>query len=172
MFTLGSSFCLRRKLTNTKLRTACNYLGLNDTGSLSNSDLKSLLLRHFDTGIVLETTDTSSIIEMRKLFPSFHHTNGGFLFGLCKHGIVYFCKFLIRSEGSRDVLDAILSFKHPPKYIIYDDAGHLVEHARKRLDPEYFSRLIGDIDGRILEYTESNVKLASELLKDKRNYAI
>lgn len=81
------------------------------------------------------------IAEMNKMFPNYNHSNGGMLFGLCRHSVVYYAKFLVRGEGSRDILDALLSFKHPPKCAIYDDAGRLVEHAYKRLDPEFHAEL-------------------------------
>ena len=155
--------CLK-KLTNLELKSACNILNINTPNGLSIEDLRSLLINHFEAGLLSQNRESSSI-EMNKLFPSYNHSNGGFLFGLCEHGIIYYCKFLVRGEGSRDVLDAILSFKNAPKYVIYDDAGRLAEHAFKRLPPEKYDTLIGANKGRILPESEANVNRAKEALK-------
>lgn len=113
-------------------------------------------------------SEQRELIEMNKLFPSFSYTNGGYLFGFCEHGIVYYAKFLVRGEGSRDVLDALLSFKKLPRYVIYDDAGRLAEHAKKRLSPERYLELFGAHDGRVLSAQPDSLAIANEVLADAR----
>ena len=136
-----------KRITNVELKKICIRYGVDVQGQLSNEDIRRKLMRALESGD--DTVDLSS--EMNKLFPSFNHTNGGFLFGLCEHGIIYYTKFLTRGEGSRDIFDAVLSFRNQPKYVIYDDAGRLAEHAWKRLGPERCSSLIGLELGRVLE---------------------
>ena len=157
-----------KRITNAELKRFCQLSGIEVQGQQSNEDLRRKLIQSMETG---EGSDDLAS-EMNKLFPSFNHTNGGFLFGLCEHGIVYYAKFLIRGEGSRDILDAILSFKNPPKYIVYDDAGRLAEHALKRLGNEHFLELIGPERGRVLEPTTENISRARDCLKDKRCFLL
>ena len=159
-----------KRVTNNDLKRYCVENGIEIRGQPSNEDMRRLLMKSLETG--QGTVGSNLMAEMNKLFPSFSHTNGGFLFGLCEHGIVYYVKFLIRGEGSRDILDAVLSFKHPPKYVIYDDAGRLAEHAKKRLGIDLFTSLIGPDDGRVLAATPENISRAKETLKDKRSYII
>ena len=59
-------------------------------------------------------------------------------------------------------MDAILSFKNAPKYVIYDDAGRLAEHAFKRLDPEKYCTLIGANKGE--DFVLHNFNLINEYL--------
>ena len=68
---------------------------------------------------------------MNKLFPSFTYTNGGYLLGFCEAWNCLLRKISRPGEGSRDVLDALLSFKKLPRFVIYDDAGRLAEHAKR-----------------------------------------
>lgn len=157
-----------KRITNAELKTICIHYGIDVQGRPSNEDMRRRLMCALEFGD--GTANLSS--EMNKLFPSFNHTNGGFLFGLCEHGVVYYTKFLIRGEGSRDVLDAILSFRNPPKYVIYDDAGCLADHAWKRLGAERCLQLIGKDRGRVLEATEINVERAKECSKDKRRFLV
>ena len=152
-------------MTHTELKGKCLELGIAVQNGQSIEDLRSKLINYFENQAVPSSQNTSSLIEMNKLFPSYSHSNGGFLFGLCEHGIVYYCKFLVRGEGSRDVLDAVLSFKHRPKFVIYDDAGRLAEHSQKRLGQEEFRRLFGDIQGRILSDIPENIERAKEALR-------
>lgn len=153
---------------NLELRQACDSFGIRVQPGLSNEDLRSMLLSHFENSAPSQTFS----FEMKKLFPSFSYTNGGFLFGLCEHGIVYYCKFLVRGEGSRDVLDAILSFKNRPKYVIYDDAGRLSEHANKRLGIEESQRIFGPNGGRVAANLEANIAEAKQLLDHSLKYLI
>ena len=157
-----------KRITNVELKKICIRYGVDVQGQLSNEDIRRKLMRALESGD--DTVDLSS--EMNKLFPSFNHTNGGFIFGHCEHGIVYYTKFLTRGEGSRDILDAVLSFRNQPKYVIYDDAGRLAEHAWKRLGPERCSTLIGLERGRVLEATQANVEMARECLRDRRQFLI
>lgn len=159
-------------VTNSQLRSACREYGINVSGPLSNEDLRSLLLEHLEASQIASLPLNSSLPDMIKLFPSYTHTNGGLLTGSCKHGIVYYCKFLIRGEGARDVLDAVLSFKKVPKCIVYDDAARLADHARKRLSPEMYSELLGSLHGRVLADNEANISMAKQCLKDKRDYVL
>jgi hypothetical protein len=88
-----------KRITNVELNRICLSYGVKVKGQLSNEDLKFKPLRALDSGI--DTVYSSN--EMNKLFPSFNHINGGFIFGICEHGIIYYSKFLIRGEGSRDI---------------------------------------------------------------------
>ena len=153
-----------KKLSHAELKLKCVELNLQVLNGQSIEDMRSKLVNYFENQTSQASTP-NSLIEMNKLFPSYNHSNGGFLFGLCEHGIVYYCKFLVRGEGSRDVLDAVLSFKNRPKFVIYDDAGRLAEHAQKRLGLEEFRRLVGDIQGRILPDNPENIARAKEALR-------
>ena len=157
-------FCIS-KMRNSELRAACEGYGMKPLPRESNEDLRSRILDYFETNASIEQRE---LIEMNKLFPSFTYTNGGYLLGFCEHGIVYYAKFLVRGEGSRDVLDALLSFKKLPRFVIYDDAGRLAEHAKKRLSPERFLELFGEHGGRVLSAQPESLAIADEVLADAR----
>ena len=72
--------------------------------------------------------------------------------------------------GSRDILDLLRSFKVRPTVVIYDNAGHLVQHA-ERTHKE--TKLFGENGGMILPDTRENIEFARQclakgkLLRDK-----
>ena len=47
----------------------------------------------------------------------------------CPHGVVYYLKFLLRSESSRDYIDGLLSMKHIPNVVVIDMAYINPNHA-------------------------------------------
>ena len=99
-----------KNLKKSDLQQACQIYSIPFLDSSSVSDLRDALIHHFENNVIegLETSESEQ--EMMKLFPSYRGTNSGVLFGMCEHGIVYYCKYLVRGEGSRDILDAIEIF--------------------------------------------------------------
>ena len=47
----------------------------------------------------------------------------------CPHGVVYYLKFLLRSESSRDDIDGLLSLKYIPNVVLIDMAHIIAKHA-------------------------------------------
>lgn len=129
---------------------------------------RDALIQHFENNIIEGTEASTLEQEMRKLFPSYRGTNGGVLFGLCEHGIVYYCKYLVRGEGARDILDAILSFKFKPKYLIYDDAGTLAVHITKRFGQDAAKGMIGSYGGRVIPVTDQSFEIAKNYLNESK----
>ena len=54
---------------------------------------------------------------------------GGWLSFSCLHGVVYYLKFLLRSESSRDYVDGLLSMEHLPNITVIDMAHIVANHA-------------------------------------------
>jgi hypothetical protein len=92
---------------------------------------------------------------MLKLFPKHYATNNGIMIACCPHEVVYGFKFLTRSEGSRDVLDLLRSFRVMPRVVIYDNAENLAAHIRKTLGDDF----LGPLNGRICAPTAENVAM-------------
>ena len=102
---------------------------------------------------ILENAVARSDLSIKKYFQSYYAASGGQILAFCAHGIIYGAKFLIGSEGSRDVLDLLLSFKKFPIVTLYDDAGNLAAHAKASLPPEQFPW--PKYDGRVAESLDS-----------------
>ena len=47
----------------------------------------------------------------------------------CPHGVVYYLKFLLRSESSRDDIDGLLSLKYIPNVVLIAMAHIIAKHA-------------------------------------------
>lgn len=155
-----------KNLKKSDLQQACQIYSVTFLDSWSVSDLRDALIHHFENNVIEDLETSGSEQEMRKLFPSYRGTNGGVLFGLCEHGIVYYCKYLVRGEGSRDILDALLSFKFKPKYLIYDDAGTLAVHITKRLGQVASKGMIGPYGGRVLPVSDQSIESAKKCLDE------
>ena len=67
-----------------------------------------------------------------KLFLNMGGFSGGYLTYNCIHGISYYLKMPIRTEGPRDYIDGLLSMKHLPNVTIIDMPQHLVKHSESR----------------------------------------
>ena len=71
-------------------------------------------------------TDDSKFI---KIFSNIWGNPGGGLTFSRSHGVVYYLKFLLRSESSRDYIDGLLSMKHIPYVVVIDMALITAKHA-------------------------------------------
>ena len=63
--------------------------------------------------------------------PRYTHAtphSGGWLTFSCPHGVVYYLKFLLRSESSCDYIDCLLSMKHIPNVVLIDMAHIIAKH--------------------------------------------
>lgn len=158
-----------RNLKKLDLQEACKNYAIPFLDSWSISDLRDALIQHFENNVIEGIESSGLDHEMRKLFPSYRGTNGGLLFGLCEHGIIYYCKYLVRGEGSRDILDAILSFKFKPKYLIYDDAGTLAVHISKRLGQVACEGMIGPHGGRVMPVSGQSIEFAKKCLDEGKS---
>ena len=67
--------------------------------------------------------------KFRKIFSNIWGNSGGWLTFSCLHGVVYYLKFLLRSESSRDYIDGLLSMKHIPNVVVIDMAYIIARHA-------------------------------------------
>ena len=67
--------------------------------------------------------------KFRKIFSNIWGNSGGWLTFSCPHGVVYYLKFLLRSESSRDYIDDLLSMNHIPNAVVIDMAHIIAEHA-------------------------------------------
>ena len=67
--------------------------------------------------------------KFRKIFSNIWGNSGGWLTFSCPHGVVYYLKFLLRSESSRDYIDGLLSMKHIPNVVVIDMAHIIAKHA-------------------------------------------
>ena len=67
--------------------------------------------------------------KFRKIFSNIWGNSGGWLTFSCLHGVVYYLKFLLRSESSRDYIDDLLSMNHIPNAVVIDMAHIIAEHA-------------------------------------------
>lgn len=159
-------------LKKSDLQAVCRSYGIIYSEALSIADLRDLLISHGEGSNVSSEGQPEYSQEMRKLFPSYKTTNGGILFGLCEHGIVYYAKYLVRGEGARDILDALLSFKHKPSYVIYDDAGRLALHIEKRLGLLESNEMIGPFRGRVIDETPESIEYAELIKKYERTFII
>ena len=56
------------------------------------------------------------------------HSRGWLSFS-CPHGVVYYLKFLLGSESSRDYVDGLLSMEHLPNIAVIDMAHIVANHA-------------------------------------------
>ena len=63
--------------------------------------------------------------------PCYTHAtphSGGWLTFSCPHGVVYYLKFLLRSDSSCDYIDCLLSMKHIPNVVLIDMAHIIAKH--------------------------------------------
>lgn len=154
--------------TKSDLKSACIELGLAASEKHSISDMRDALRQHFQDRQKTDDSTEGTISEMMKIFPKASGSSGGILFGVCEHGVIYYAKYLIRGEGSRDILDAILSFRITPRYIVYDDAAQVASHAAKRLSFEEYIKLFGPNHGRVLSETTENISIATDIYAGRR----
>ena len=64
-----------------------------------------------------------------KIFSKIWGYLEGWLLFSCPHGVVYYLKFLLRSESSRDYVDGLLSMEHLPNITVIDMAHIVANHA-------------------------------------------
>ena len=64
-----------------------------------------------------------------KIFSKIWGHLGGWLSFSCPHGVVYYLKFLLRSESSCDYVDGLLSMEHLPNITVIDMAHIVANHA-------------------------------------------
>ena len=69
--------------------------------------------------------------NMKKMFLKMGGFSGGYLTYNCVHGISYYLKMPLRSEGARDYVDGLLSMKHIPNVTVTDMPQLLVRHAKR-----------------------------------------
>ena len=67
--------------------------------------------------------------KCRKIYSKIWSHSGGWLSFSCPHGVVYYLKFLLRSETSRDYVDRLLSMEHLPNITVIDLAHIGANHA-------------------------------------------
>ena len=67
--------------------------------------------------------------KFRKIFSKIWGHSGGWLSFSCPHGVVYYLKFLLRPESSRDYVDGLLSMEHLPNITVIDMAHIVANHA-------------------------------------------
>ena len=70
--------------------------------------------------------------KFKKLFSKMWGHSGGWLTFSCPHGIVYYLKFILRSESCRDYVDGLISMKILPNVVIVDMAHIVARHANGR----------------------------------------
>ena len=85
-------------------------------------------------------------------YASLYGHSGGWLSATCPHGVVYACKFLLRSASPRDYADILRSFKHIPTVNVADIAN-MIAKITNRLAPCTFT----PFDGKIVEDSKENV---------------
>ena len=73
---------------------------------------------------------------------------------------------MVRGEGSRDILDCLLSFQTTSSYLIHDDSERLAAHKEKRLEFQESDNIIGPHQGRVANDSENSIKLTEQTLKD------
>jgi hypothetical protein len=82
----------------------------------------------------------------QKKFDSSNKYSGGIMVFWCEHGISYGFHMIQKSEALRDVMCAILMhWKTAPKYIVYDNACHLMKYCHNR-EWDYFKNTTFLID--------------------------
>ena len=67
--------------------------------------------------------------KIRKIFSKIWGHSGERLLFSYPHGVVYYLKFLLRSESSRDYVDGLLSMEHLPNITVIDMAHIGANHA-------------------------------------------
>ena len=63
--------------------------------------------------------------KFRKIFSNIRGHSVGWLTLSYQHEVVYYLKFLLRSESSHDYIDGLLSMKHIPNVVVIDMA-HII----------------------------------------------
>ena len=82
--------------------------------------------------------------------------SGGYAVGLCRHGVVYCVKHVLRAEGARDYGDLLVSLSFKPTITIIDFAHVLAKHVNNRKS-DFFQ----PNDGRVATATEENIIAAN-----------
>ena len=129
----------------TELRRLCKECGINAENMTKIRCIASL------------TSAIKSVTDVDKFFLKIWNASGGILTATCPHGIVYAIKHILKAESPRDIGDILLSLKHPPNIAICDIPHMLAANTNKRC-AGFFS----PHQGRVLEPTDENVKLAKE----------
>ena len=65
----------------------------------------------------------------REIYSKIWGHSGGWLSFSCPQGVVYYLKFLLRSESSRDYVDRLLSMEHLSNITVIDLAHIVANHA-------------------------------------------
>ena len=65
----------------------------------------------------------------RKIYSKIWGHSGGWLSFSCPQGVVYYLKFLLRSESSRDYVDRLLSMENLSNITVIDLAHIVANHA-------------------------------------------
>jgi len=161
---------LLQSFTVKKLRDFCRDSHIDILPNSSSSDIiakiRSVVAASYESRGENDSC-TVQEVEMHKNFTRFNQTTGGVLTVLCPHFVCYYAKVLIRSEGNRDVFDALFSFKTLPRVIMYDNADNFVKHALNRLSDQArkFNDLFGtSLLGRVAEYNTLEISRAKACL--------
>ena len=88
----------------------------------------STIASKIDIIMRIKTAILTDDSKFRKSFSNILDHSGGWLTFSCPHGIVYYLKFLLRSESSRDYIDGLLSMKHIPNVVVIDMAHIIAKH--------------------------------------------
>ena len=67
--------------------------------------------------------------KFHKIFSKIWGHSGGWFSFSCPHGVVYYLKYLLRSESSRDYVVRLLSMEHLPNITVIDIAHIVANHA-------------------------------------------
>ncbi|XP_049333177.1 uncharacterized protein LOC111188491 [Astyanax mexicanus] len=133
------------KLKMEAVRSLCKQCGIDSKGS--RMDLVMRLRQEMQTRGTYD-----------KIFSKVWGASGGWAVVTCPCAIVYAVKFNLRAESPRDFADILLSMTHFPNLTLYDFARGLATHTNLR-EPE--SMPFSPYEGRLLEPTDNNVRLAS-----------
>ena len=103
------------------------------------------------TDIILRIKECISRREgtFNKIFSKLWGHSGGWLSFSCPHGIVYYLKFILRSESCRDYLDGILSMKFIPNICVIDMAQMVAKHANTTRSRDAVTRGLANDNGLI-----------------------
>ena len=93
--------------------------------------------------------------KFNNIFRKFWGTSGGYLTGVCPQKVVYFVKFQVRAEGTRDYIDLFLSMKYQPNILISDMPQIIASHGNKSQMGTFAPH-----EGRVCEAMKKNISKA------------
>ena len=100
---------------------------LKKVKKLARSGNVSTVVRKID--IVIKAGILTNDNKFRNIFSNIWGHSDGWLAFFCPHVVVYYIKFLLRSESSRDYIDGLLSIKHTPNVVVIDVTSIIGKHS-------------------------------------------